>query len=261
MKLTALGTGSAFTQENYQTNFLIELDSGYKLLVDCGGDVRFALKEQGYEHLDINGIYVSHLHSDHVGGLEYMAFATYFDPRYQGRPDLYCSEFLVDDLWNRCLSGGLSSLQNKRATLETYFNVHAVPKNGCFQAGGTGPDFRLAQVVHFLDSFTFQFSFGLMFKQAGERIFITTDTQYAPVQIQDFYNEATVIFHDTETSPFQSGVHAHFDELKQLDEKTRAKLRLVHYQDNVVLDQETWDAKAAEAGFAGFVRKGQVFNF
>ena len=244
--------------KNFQTNCLIELDSGYRLLVDCGGDARFALEEQGLSYL----VYVSHLHSDHIGGLEYMAFATYFDPRYEDRPDLFISELLVDDLWNRSLAGGLASLQNKRASLSTYFDVHAVPKNGIFSPRGMGgPDFRLIQVVHFVDSFVFQFSFGLLFKCHGEKIFITTDTQYAPKQIQDFYNEATVIFHDCETGPFQSGVHAHFDELIQLDDATKSKLRLVHFQDNVVEDKAAWDAKAAEAGFAGFVQKGETFSF
>jgi len=41
MKILALGTGSAFTLNNYQTSFLIDDE----LLFDCGGDIRFALKE------------------------------------------------------------------------------------------------------------------------------------------------------------------------------------------------------------------------
>ena len=262
MKITWLGTGSAFTMKNYQTNALIEFDSGYKLLIDCGGDVRHALAEVGLSYLDINGVYVSHLHNDHIGGMEWLAFASYFDPRYQGRPDLYISEFMVDDLWNRALSAGLASLQNKRATLETYFDVHPVEKNGSFQIDHPteSPVFKLIQMIHFVNGFTFELSFGLMFTAGDDTIFITTDTQHAPNQIQDFYNEATVIFHDCETAPFQSGVHAHFDELATLNEETRAKMFLVHYQDNVVDDWESWEAKAAEAGFNGFIPKGLEYN-
>jgi ribonuclease BN (tRNA processing enzyme) len=272
--MTFLGTGSAFCQRNFQTNMLIEFDSGYRLLVDCGGDVRFSLEKLGMSYLDINGVYVSHLHADHIGGMEYIAFCTYFDHRYQGfypcsedtperRPDLFISEFLVDDLWNRSLSGGLGSLQNKRATLETYFDVHAIEKNGSFQIGRAidSTRFRLVQVVHFVNGFTFELSFGLMFKAGEETVFLTTDTQHAPNQIQDFYNEATIIFHDTETSQFPSGVHAHFDELCELDEKTRSKMHLVHYQDNVLEEHDHWKARADKAGFRGFVMQGTTFAF
>lgn len=262
-KLTFLGTGSAFCLQNYQTNALLEFDGGYKLLVDCGGDIRFALQEAGLSYQDVNGVYVSHLHSDHIGGLEYLAFASYFDPRYQGRPDLFISEFMVDDLWNRALSGGLGSLQNKRATLETYFDVHAVKKNGSFQIAHPieSPEMRLIQMIHFVNGFTFELSFGLMFRSGGETVFLTTDTQHAPNQINDFYREATVIFHDAETAPFRSGVHAHFDELAELSEETKAKLLLVHYQDNVVEANQDWQQRALDAGFRGFVHKGQLFEF
>lgn len=260
--LTYLGTGSAFCEKNYQTNAIIETSSGYKLLVDCGGDIRFSLAEQGLSYKDIDGVYISHLHADHIGGLEYLAFSTYFDPSYRGKPDLYISEFLIDDLWNRSLSGGLGSLQNKRATLDTYFCTHPVEKNGSFQAGiVSSTEFKLIQMIHFVNGFTFELSFGLMFSSGKETVFLTTDTQYAPKQIQDFYNEATVIFHDTETSLFPSGIHAHFDELTKLDEKTRNKMYLVHFQDGVITEPDSWDALVKEHGFRGFVHKGDSFKF
>ena len=43
---------------------------------------------------------------------------------------------------------------------------------------------------------------------------------------------ADIIFHDCETLPFKSGVHAHYEDLKTLDDKTRKKMWLYHYQDN-----------------------------
>jgi len=260
MKIIFLGTGSAFTMENFQTNMLIEFDSGYKLLVDCGGDIRFSLAAQGLSYLDINGVYISHLHADHIGGMEYMAFASYFDPRYKGRPDLYISEFMVDALWERGLSAGLASLQVQRATLDTYFDVNVIARNESFRVPHpTSPEFRLVQMIHFVNGFTFEPSFGLLFHRGADTtIFLTTDTQHAPNQLQDFYNQATVIYQDAETAPFQSGVHAHFDELATLDKGTKAKMHLIHYQDNVVDEWEAWEKKAAEAGFAGFVPKGHV---
>jgi ribonuclease BN (tRNA processing enzyme) len=270
MKLTFLGTGSAFTQSNWQTNALVEFDDGYRLLIDCGTDIRHALNDVKLYYLDIDGVYLSHLHSDHIGGLEWLAFGTFFDPRYQKKPDLFVSEFLVDDLWNRSLSGGLGSLQGQRCTLETYFDVHPVEKNGSFQVNGT--KFTLVQTIHFVNGFTFELSFGLLFPAGDEMVFLTTDTQFAPNQIKDFYERATVIFHDAECAPFKSGVHAHFDELVTLPKETREKLWLVHYQDDVLdlgsrvndlelIPTPEWQEKSDAAGFHGFVYKGQVFEF
>jgi len=262
MKITFLGSGSAFCHQNFQTNMLIESPDGYKLLIDCGGDIRFSLAEQGLGYLDIDGVYISHLHADHIGGLEWLAFCSRFDPRYRGKPDLFISEFLVEDLWTRSLSGGLASLQNQNNTLADYFTVNAVPKNATFRTSEAedSPDYRLIQTIHVLNGFTLEPSFGLLFETGEKKIFITTDTQYAPAQIGDFYKSSDVIFHDCECTPFKSGVHAHFNDLSTLHIDVRTKMWLSHYQDGVV-DSEEWDKKVADAGFLGFVKKGQVFEF
>ena len=77
-KLLFFGSGAAFTvgADNYQSNILLIHEQGDRLLIDCGSDIRFSLHAAGFSYLDITDIYVSHLHSDHAGGLEYMAFTT-----------------------------------------------------------------------------------------------------------------------------------------------------------------------------------------
>ena len=65
-KLIFLGTGSAFTvgDGNWQSNAILEIyyddrapDKPYRILIDCGGDVRHALHEQGLGFNDID-VYV-----------------------------------------------------------------------------------------------------------------------------------------------------------------------------------------------------------
>ena len=46
MKFVFLGTGSAFTVENYQSNMVVEGDDGL-LLIDCGSDVRRSATDLG----------------------------------------------------------------------------------------------------------------------------------------------------------------------------------------------------------------------
>ncbi len=68
-----------------------------------------------------------------------------------------------------------------------------------------------------------------------------------------FYEQADVIFHDCETAPYKSGVHAHYSDLKNLEQKHYNKMWLYHYQSNPSQTPE-------EDGFLGFAKKGQVFE-
>jgi ribonuclease BN (tRNA processing enzyme) len=259
MKIQFVGTGSAGALENWNTSAVITFDSGKKLLIDCGDDTRHALYQHGYRYNDITDVYLSHLHGDHSHGLEWLGFCTKFDPRCS-KPNLYVSRKLVDDLWGGTMRGGMSSLQNEVCNLGTYYNVVSIEKNGGFVLENTF--FNLIQVVHIMDGFDIVPSFGLMIHtRGGKRVFLTVDTQFCPHQIKDFYKAADVIFHDCECTPFLSGVHANFSDLITLDDATKKKLHLIHYQDCVVTEWDKWQAKAADNGIVnGFVKKGQIFE-
>jgi ribonuclease BN (tRNA processing enzyme) len=253
MKLTFLGTGSAFTigANNYHSNMLLENDAKERLLIDCGSDARFSLYEQGFSFRDIEDVYISHLHADHAGGLEWLAFSRHFDEDCD-KPTLHICETLVDDLWNKVLSGGLSSLQATIANLSTYFNIDPIKVNSTFRWKKL--ELRIVQTVHIMSGYTLVPSYGLLFEADGLKVFITTDTQFCPHQIMDFYHEADIIFHDCEISKKLSGVHANYRELKTLSPELRKKIWLYHYN-----PEELPDAK--KDGFRGFVKKGQCFNF
>jgi phosphoribosyl 1,2-cyclic phosphodiesterase len=253
MKMMFLGAGSAFTppdEGNFQSNMLITADSGKRLLIDCGTQVHMALKKYGFAARDIDALYVSHPHADHVGGMEEFGFKTLFDPA-AGKATLYGNGKLLRDLWERTLSGGMGSLQYQITSLKTYFNVKPVGKNGKFT--WEDQEFRLVQVVHFMDGYDIVPSYGLFFVVNGVKYFLTTDAQFAPAQILDLYKKADVIWQDCETTPYKSGVHAHFSELVSLPEDIRAKMWLYHYQPGPLPD-------AVAAGFRGFVKPEQEFT-
>src|SRR5688572_21348412 len=125
MQVTFIGTGSAFTLDNFQSNMLLE-DSGKRLLIDCGGDARHALAKLGLGAKDIDALYVSHLHADHIGGIEWLGFSRYF--REGPKPELFINERLADTLWDTCLRGGMSSHQGVSLTLDHFFSrVNRMP--------------------------------------------------------------------------------------------------------------------------------------
>lgn len=172
MKLQFLGSGSAFTVgDNYHSNMILENSDGRRLLIDCGSDVRHALHQVGLTYADIQDVYISHLHADHVGGLEWLAFTTKFDSTCT-KPNVYISNKIVDDLWNRVLSGGLSSLQNEKAQLSKFFNIHTILANNKFIWENT--EFTIVPTRHVTNETILVPSHGLMFNADGLKIFITT---------------------------------------------------------------------------------------
>lgn len=252
MKLIFLGSGSAFTigNDNYQSNMLVINERGQKLLIDCGSDIRFSMHYAGYSHLDITDIYISHLHADHVGGLEFIGFKTKFDPKCD-RPNLYVSKDLADTLWDNTLSGGMRSIGGDVAELDTFFQLKKIGRERKFIWEGV--EFHLAKTIHINNGYFTMPSYGLFFELGENKIFITTDTRIALETLGDFYERADFIFHDCETSRFPSSVHAHYNDLLKLPEKLRNKMWLYGYQSGKLPD-------AKENGFCGFIKRGQVFE-
>lgn len=245
-----LGSGSAFytgasVGENWQSNVLIKAPSGRNLLLDCGGDIRFSLLDQGLSCRDVHELYVSHLHADHIGGMEWLAFCKFFG-EHQRLP-LHLSRLFVNDLWHNSLSGGLASLEGQVAELKTYFDVRPVPKNRHFEFEGTR--FQLVQVVHIMNGYAVSPSFGLFFEVHGQKVFFTSDSQFTLKNLWPFYRSADIIFQDCETSAYRSGVHAHYSELLTLPPEIRSKMHLYHYNPGAKPD-------AQADGFVGFVDKG-----
>lgn len=258
MKITFLGVGSAFTtQEYYQSNMLITAPSGKTLLLDCGSDTCHSLaeygKRAGNRGIEIDAVYISHCHSDHIGGLEYLAFSTYFGDR-RAEIKLFAEENLVSRLWDESLKGGLGRIQGKFMRLADYFDCRPVGDDGRFRWEGIR--FELVAMPHVVLAEEVVYSFGLLIGGSDaeeDAVFISTDTQFRPDTIVRIAKRASLIFHDCETTPSRSGVHAHYVELRTLPAEVREKMWLYHYQPEPAYRPEA-------DGFKGFVKKGQEFT-
>lgn len=259
MRIIFLGTGSAFTTDpdNFQSNMLLEgqrdPDSGRvpRLLIDCGSDARRALAARGLTHLDLDGVYISHLHADHAGGLEWLGFVTYFDKRAKRLP-LYMAEPMVRPLWDHMLKAGMDLLDKGRAVLEDYFEVRPLPPEGSFTFGSANLTLRPNPhiVVEGEDG---MLSYGLLIEQAGQTVYLTTDSVPDAERQMPFYQRADAIFHDCELTRLPSGAHSHYTYLRELPPEVKAKMWLYHVQDGPLPD-------ARAEGFRGFVMPGQSFE-
>lgn len=255
MKIIPIGCGSALCTENFQSNYIVEHD-GKRLLLDSGDDTRFALKAVGLKLTDIDAVYISHLHGDHANGVQQLAFGTYFNPATKCSIKLYGNHKVLEDGWNHTWSGGMRSLEGENPSLDKYFQVERVPLNGMFRWNGI--TFQTVQTVHVMDAYGIVPCFGLIMNipESIKKVYFTTDTQFCPHQIQKFYDQVDVIIQDCETVPdmYASKVHSHFKFLKTLNEETKAKMYLTHYNDNCSLDIDKCDEEAKANGFKGFLK-------
>jgi len=252
MQLMFLGSGSAFwlKPDNYQSNILLTSRAGRRLLIDCGTDIRFSLAAAGLSYRDVDDVYISHLHADHVGGLEFMGFTTKFDQECE-QPGLYISESIKDELWSNCLSGGMSIIDDKLCAMSDFFSVHAISDAGKFIWEGV--EFTLVETDHVVGREKSMNSYGLFFTIGNKTIYLTTDTRFSPQKLSRYMQDADLILHDCETSLGASGVHARFEELLSLPQAIRNKIWLYHYDDGPLPDP-------IKGGFCGFIKRGQIFE-
>jgi ribonuclease BN (tRNA processing enzyme) len=255
MKIKILGSGNAFclAEENYHSNFIIESE-GENLLFDAGTTIAEALNGGGVAPADIDNIFISHLHGDHCGGIEYIAFKTYFEqfPFGENKINLIGHKTVMETGWDRTWSGGLRSIEGQRNTLETYFDTNYLEDNGMFFFGNARC--LLFPTQHVVDDKKLVASYGIVIKENCKTLMITGDTQYDPEGLELYYADADIIMHECEFSDYDNSVHSQYRKLILLPDHIKAKIWLYHYSDNGDLPDVKRD------GFLGLLKRGDTFE-
>lgn len=94
-----LGTGAAHAVELGSSAAVIERDGEPVLLIDCGPDTLD--RYQAAYGRPPTAIYITHVHMDHIGGLERLFFRLWFDEALRGRCKIYLHAALVPWLQGR----------------------------------------------------------------------------------------------------------------------------------------------------------------
>lgn len=221
LKVKMLGTGSAFSKRFHNTSALVEFPTGYKLLLDCGHTTPAALHKQGMTIKAIDGIFISHLHADHVGGLEEVALYNMYINGGK-KADLMVPLRLLQPLWNNCLKAGLAPGGFR---LEDYFNVHVLYEFGPYIDHIDGIPIKIFKTEHVKDMPSYAIGFGNYFFYSADTLF---NRELIDMAAENYHK----IFHDCQLSP-KGGVHASIEELLTLPEDIQKKIYLMHYGDNV----------------------------
>lgn len=85
MKLVILGSGTSFPHASRASaGYWLQTESG-KLLLDISADVPHRMAEEELDWANLDAIWISHFHLDHLGGLAPFLFATRSAPQTQHR--------------------------------------------------------------------------------------------------------------------------------------------------------------------------------
>lgn len=269
LELFFLGTGSAFVKQNHQNNFLI-IKGNDHLLVDCGTQCPIAFYKYNSTLLNIENIFLTHSHSDHIGGVEELALLH----RYvkQSRVKILINDEYKALLWNESLKGGLSYGEQRETpfnkdnpqrylVFEDYFEqivprlISELPRP-MWEADVGSINIKFFRTMHMPDGVPSwkesAWSSGLLI---DNRILFPGDTRFDPDLLEWMEREfkPECIFHDCQS--YTGGVHTGIEELKTLPEGIKKKMLLCHYADNFI----TFDAE--KEGFAGMALPGVYYDF
>jgi ribonuclease BN (tRNA processing enzyme) len=253
MRLKFLGSGGSFVRENenYHSNIILYLNNK-TILIDAGYDIKNSLGAYDVNLDEIDAIFITHLHGDHCGGVEFLGFKTLF---YQNsKKKLISTKEILKKGWKNMWSGTMQFTNKGIKQLNDYFYVEHLKK-----------DYFIFDDIKFIlksnkHIYTKNYqlpSYGLIFKNK-KRVYISGDTIFQ----EDFLNSLTeydYIFHEVVFKK-RSDVHTTFKHLKTLKKDIRKKIWLYHYTLNNYQFSEL-NKKVKKAGFQGLIKRGMEFEF
>lgn len=216
-----LGTGSAFAKTYFNTNALIYA-ADQTLLLDCGITAPLSLYRMEKSIGDIDALLISHIHADHIGGMEELAFQMKFV--FGRKPLLFLPEPLVEPLWESSLKGGL--LQPEFASLEDYFEVRAL-EPGARTELFPGLAVEPIRTNHIPNKRSYSFLI-------NDTFFYSADMTFDPSLLIDLVENrgCRTIFHDCQLKP-PGIVHTSLEELQSLPLAIQERIWLMHYDDTM----------------------------
>lgn len=231
------GTGDAFSVERYGTNFLCEHES-FVLAVDCPDSYRRSLVENewGFDVDGIDAFFITHLHGDHVNGLEMvLAFSAF---ALQRKLELWTTPDVAKDLWDRRLACSIGTMwdgtSHNKLELAAFANLHVVewgvPTN-------IGP-FRITtrQTIHHIPTA------GFRLECEGASLGYACDTAFDREYVDWLADGAQLILHETSFGP----AHTPLEALADLPADIRERLRVVHYPDGLEAPESLEFARQGE---------------
>ena len=227
LRLLPLGIGDAFSSLSYSTCLALEAE-GCWLLIDCPHPIRKMMREASATaavELDadaIHAVVLTHLHGDHVSGVEGLAFYNRFI--LARKLHLVAHESVSERLWNEHLAVSMQRAKQEPGQpdiehrFEDFFDLQDVAVG---QVVTTGPfTISVHPATHSLPATA------VFVEAAGRKFGCSADTIYDPGLI-DWLSRADLIVHDA-GGGFP---HTPYQKLAELPIALRKKMLVAHYPD------------------------------
>jgi ribonuclease BN (tRNA processing enzyme) len=236
LALRFLGVGSSQAVELGSAAAVIERDGNPLLMIDCGQEALTAYL-QAYGGVP-EALFITHVHLDHVAGLERLFFQVYFDPARRGQVRLYVPASVVPYLHAR-LADYPGVLAEGGANWWDAFQLVPVTRGFWHQ----GIWFEVFPVRHHLPDT----AFGLRLPGA---LVWTGDTRPIPEMLARFASNGELVAHDCALygNPSHSGIE---DLEREYDPALLARCVLYHYASGA--DGEALRARGHRVALAGDV--------
>lgn len=235
--ITPLGTGGAFTKSLYHNNYVFSFYQT-NLLIDAGTTLRYSLPESGFKETDITDVFITHLHSDHVGGLEEFLQKCYWRFDKEGshipyKPNLIVPRRLLMDMKYLLRAG----LENEDRVFEDYFdNIKVIDEreDEVEFIGGYALTPIPTHDLHKPGMLSYGFKF--LDQATGENIIFTGDIGLIENSdiLEEYIDKYTkYIFQDCQFYLPRHHVHSGLEQIKSYYPKAwRSKIYLMHYGDD-----------------------------
>ncbi len=224
-----LGVGNAFSAQHYSSCLALHAEQTW-LLVDCPHPIRKMLRDASLatslslDVANVSAVVLTHLHGDHVSGLEMFAF--YFRYALENRRvPLLAHPDVSSRLWSGTLSGGMewsvpdAGQPPVRRSFEDFFDLVPLDQGRPVQFGPFTLECR--PTTHSIPTTA------LRIRAAGRCLGYSADTAFDPDLVR-WLGEADLVIH--ETGP--AGLHTPYESLAALAPPLRARMRLIHYPDD-----------------------------
>ena len=260
-QLVFLGTGNAMSKLpfNSHTNALLTVH-GHQFLIDCGFLCPTAFAHANMSMDGIEAYFISHLHGDHVTGIEEVCFRSYFCLKRRIPLWLPANHFTkysgIDgaDIWENCLRGSLETYDlevdpPKLLTLSDYADATLLFEDVPFDFYGL--KLELIRVDHAPN----RPCYGL---KIGDKVVYTGDSTFSRKNIDSWLDSGVErIFHDVCFCNNCCGIHASYASFWDLPEDMARRITFMHLPDNCDGDI----VRALEQKHYTFAERMKVYDF
>jgi ribonuclease BN (tRNA processing enzyme) len=225
-EVVVLGVGDAFSEMRRPTALLLVCD-GFHLGVDCPDGYLAALRSasqragRGISASAVDHVLITHVHGDHMNGLEGFAF---YKRLVEGRRiRLLASPEVRACIWDQRLAASMGALWDGQRHREMGFDDYFERLPLAWSEPATvGPfTIRARRTRHHVPTSA------LLVEAAGRTLGYSSDTSFDP-ELLAFLEPADVVIHETGLGP----AHTPYAALAALPRALRRRMRLVHYPDS-----------------------------